>query len=365
MDSSGHCTLIVKRPLPPPGADAAPPSRPRPARTSPTEWQVGRRAAEPLPLPNPAHPALWVYFARAVPLILSGLALSGWAVRLTVQDRVTGPLAYLYYSTPPVVLTGLLLTAATGWALRRRTRLAGLLAAAGLACGAWMWQTPWHASPSAVAGGDIRVLFWNVARGARGWDGVATEIRSLDADIVGLAEAGQDVAAMEEFWRAVLPEYTAVVAPTGVTLLARGEVEVIGASTMDPWGRHLHARVFTAGGPLHVVVFDVSHSMWRSRSTAIEPLMHVLEPLRGEPVLVLGDFNTPPDSVFFEPLRRDYVNAFEVAGAGYAATWPLPLPVLTLDQAWASPAVHVHRAELGWSGHSDHRPLILELGRGR
>ena len=77
--------------------------------------------------------------------------------------------------------------------------------------------------------------------------------------------------------------------------------------------------------------------------------------------VILGDFNTPADSAHFELLRRSHVNAFEEAGAGYAASWPGFAPLLTLDQIWVSAPARVQHCELGWTLISDHRPVVAEI----
>ena len=75
----------------------------------------------------------------------------------------------------------------------------------------------------------------------------------------------------------------------------------------------------------------------------------------------MGDFNTPTDSLFLREIHRDFENAFEQAGDGYSATWPLPVPVLTLDQIWVNKGIEVYRCRLGWSLRSDHRPVLTDI----
>ncbi len=77
--------------------------------------------------------------------------------------------------------------------------------------------------------------------------------------------------------------------------------------------------------------------------------------------MLLGDFNTPVDSVWLSAIRARFDNAFEVAGNGILATWPLPLPVLALDQVWVSDQLGVSCAKIGWSMLSDHRPVFTEI----
>jgi endonuclease/exonuclease/phosphatase family metal-dependent hydrolase len=72
------------------------------------------------------------------------------------------------------------------------------------------------------------------------------------------------------------------------------------------------------------------------------------------PKLVLGDFNTPGDSVWFVGLRRNYSEVLETAGSGLLATWPFPVPLLGLDHIWVSSGLVPRCAgkRSGW--RSDH-----------
>jgi len=79
------------------------------------------------------------------------------------------------------------------------------------------------------------------------------------------------------------------------------------------------------------------------------------------PLLVVGDFNTPLDSVHVDLLRSDLTNAFESSGTGYRETWPVILPVLSLDQIWGNSGIRWHRSWCESSLRSDHRRVVAEF----
>lgn len=290
------------------------------------------------------------------------VCLLGLAVRLTVRDRVTGGVNTFYYMTPPIVLAALALIAG-GWWLWRKRWIAALPALAlGIGCLVWSYQTTWFHHPPGDSDQAARVLAWNVARGMLGWSGVLSEIRQRDADVIGLVEAGRNPDAMRVFWKQHFPEYDVGAFKHGMVLLAKGKITLHRTGHLRYCGWFAHCEVdLGKGDPLHVVLVDFKANPVRTRRYPFDALYKVLTPLVDKPVLLMGDFNTPTDSVFFRPLRRYYSNAFELAGNGYVATWPMPLPVLPLDQAWFSPGILVNRCELGWTWASDHRPLELEV----
>ena len=320
-----------------------------------------------------------------VPGALLLLWLGGVLVRIFMQDRLQGFWAYYFYATPPIVLGVLATAAGLWWLIFRRWKLTVGPLVLGLACLVWAYQVTWfHNPPGTPAADTHRALFWNVAHGAFGWEKIVATIRQYDPDIVGLvescgeippgvretkalpAEMDKQAAAMEAFWHEHLPEYHAAVFGSGISLLVRGDVAraefgYLSPNSITALGRYVHGEVSLDGQTLDVIVVDLAASAMDSRLPPLRDLNRLLDTLQDRSVLVMGDFNTTADSVYLRPLRRRFANAFEVAGSGYAATWPVPLPVLTIDHAWFNEGLRVDRCVLGWSWASDHRPMVVEF----
>ncbi len=315
---------------------------------------------------------------RILAWLVPGGALLFWLasvlVRLLAQDRVP-ELAYLYYATPPAVLAAVAGAAGAWWLACRRWRLAAIPLVLMLGCLVWTYQVAWfHHRPADSDQPTTRVLFWNVAHGTFGWERIADRIRQYDADVVALVEGGDEFSdqrdEMELVWQRYLPEYRPCLFGWGITLLTRIDAALrgegmLGGDERYAFGWYVHCEVSAPDGPWQLVIADFQGIARRSRYLPMRHLHERLEPLADQPVLLVGDLNMPTDSVFLRRLRETYRHAFETAGSGYAATWPVPLPVLTLDQAWYNAGVQVHRCELGWTWASDHRPMILEVSLAR
>ncbi len=56
----------------------------------------------------------------------------------------------------------------------------------------------------------------------------------------------------------------------------------------------------------------------------------------GEAAIILGDFNTPYESVALDRFREKFYHCFTEAGRGLRETWPWPLPALSLDHIWVT-----------------------------
>jgi len=298
------------------------------------------------------------------------VSLAGLAVRLTLRDA-HAPLSTLYYATPLPILT--VAAALLAWRWRRGALLKGGFAALALGLAVWTMGTHWgrgrHAPAASPAGGvpnekTVRVLLWNTGRGSIGDDGaIAAEVRNARADIVVLVETvpWDEPDVMRRFWREACPEYRTSILGGGIVMLSRYPSGETTTADLPLSSITRQVEIDCDGHPLTLLVCDIGSNPLGSRESALTGVAEAAEKLAGGAALVLGDFNTPPDSLHFGPLRQSYRNAFETAGSGYLATWPMPVPVLCLDQMWISRSVRPVSCRNLWSLQSDHRPVLAEL----
>lgn len=300
------------------------------------------------------------------------------AMDVALRDRVPG-LAAVFYATPPLVLGVLLLLMAglkVGWppsvVLRgrgneqERPRAAILLAVATAVLGCvfvCVWLVAnfrWAAQDAPPAA--LKLVFWNIGRGEFAtWDRIAKSLPDFDADVLALAEATSDEVQTRKFWKERLPGYFPLPLRGGLVLLVKGEAAQVQSKMlagMDPFRR---IAVQVRGVRFELIMVDIESDPLRSRKATLAELFELMEAQGGTPTLVVGDFNTPPSSVWFDHWRSTWSRAWDVSGVGYQATWPQPLPVLTLDHVWGNKGITFHRCVCGWSSCSDHRPVIVDM----
>ncbi len=84
-----------------------------------------------------------------------------------------------------------------------------------------------------------------------------------------------------------------------------------------------------------------------------------------EPKIIVGDFNSPPDSVIYRECWAGYCNAFAEAGLGYGYTeWPRMRRAwfgIRIDHILSTSDYPPRRCWVGPYVGSDHLPLIAEL----
>ncbi len=291
------------------------------------------------------------------------LVVVGMAIRLTARDTFLVT-AVPYYATSPAAMTLIMLCAIL---CLPRTRIPTWRFAIGLFLLAVMWTCfrQYESNSRQNVTGEVRTLmFWNVYAGNWGWGGVVSEIKAQDPDIVALAECWLAEDSRVEFLAKHFPGYEVVFFPRGLTLLSRIPISDTRGLTPPDGGGVFQSATFAAEHPFTLVLGDLPSALSLHRKEPLGVLVDVVDKLDG-PVLIAGDLNTPVDSVFCDPLRMQFKNAFEEVGSGLHATWPMPLPVLAIDHVWGNANVAFHHAEIRGTMRSDHRAIVVEFAVGQ
>ncbi|SFI26752.1 endonuclease/exonuclease/phosphatase family protein [Planctomicrobium piriforme] len=296
------------------------------------------------------------FAANAVPVVL----LLGLLIRLTVKDVRLG-VGLIFYMTPlPILVFGA--AACLLWSLIHRWWIRSVAWGVLLVLLVpWWWAHDWRSNPtppaaSAVEPAPVKVLFWNVARRADLAETLKF-IAQVDADIVGLVELEGSVEERRKELRAALPHYDVSVLGSNMYVLAKGPSGETAATELDGDSVARQLQVTIRGQSCQVVLVDIDSGLQHSRRKAMHALADLCLPYSDQPVLVMGDFNLPSDSVHYENLRKQFRLLFDVVGNGYAPTWPVPCPVMQLDQIWFNSHVVPLACQHLTSFASDHRAV--------
>lgn len=336
-------------------------------------WLNRTQRSREAPIPGAKGPPIdwdlplyrgWVASVLALWLV----ALMDW----TIRDRIP-LLAVCFYATPPFVLGALAFLAAfvkparcmaNPRLARRLTRSAFLLCAVSFLQG---FYVDFRSGAAFAAVPDAkRLVYWNIARGKfASWQNLAKQTRLLDADIVAIAEATDDEVQSRDFWETHFAGYVVLPLGDGLVVLAKGSVVEVPCDVQVKDGTVRQFCLKVDNTPLDLILADLPSHPLVSRGPILNRLFHLMESHQDHPTLVVGDFNTPPTSVWFQTWRKDWRHAWEVSGHGYRPTWPLPMPVLALDHVWGNARLTFHSCVCGWSRASDHRAVIVDFTMNR
>jgi vancomycin resistance protein VanJ len=290
----------------------------------------------------------------------SALLLIGFILRVTVRDQMDG-WAVIFYATPWPVLAGLGFLMAALLGTRRRKWVAEGLVLVGLACVVgWYRQSVIRHSATGSAR-RCRVVCWNAEHSKRQLPEVIEAVQSYRGDIIGITEAESTQPEDLARWKAAFPNFTVRTLPGFMLFITRAEVLTSVDGNLGGAGRYNAVKLRLDGQPITVLFVEFDANPLRSRRPAFAALEELRRQHTGEEIILMGDFNTPRESFYFDALKREMVHAFEAAGNGIADTWPVPVPLLSLDHIWTTPRLRTMQCDLGWTALSDHRSIVADL----
>jgi endonuclease/exonuclease/phosphatase (EEP) superfamily protein YafD len=290
---------------------------------------------------------------------LSGLFVSCLAIRFLAKDWVE-TFSVVYYATPLPILAIFSLVLGIIWLLSKRSRAAKLYFTLTLGCLiAWSCSS-FSANSGAPAPSNLKLFFWNAAHNKR-TEEIANYIHRFNADLIGIVEAGTKAKKVKNKWKNAFPDYNVETLAGEMVLMTRGEILAKESGALGKRGRFNLLKVALNGEQFHVLLVDIDGDPLKSRVPAFEPLAKMIRSYSQDNLIVMGDFNTPLDSVLFESFRQYLTHAFESGGHGFAETWPIPLPVLAIDHIWVGKKIKVAGCNLNWSWLSDHRSVVADI----
>ena len=104
---------------------------------------------------------------------------------------------------------------------------------------------------------------------------------------------------------------------------------------------------------------DISAGIFKPRQKSMSFINSNL--LLDDKTIVLGDFNTPYESRYFQFFKENFVNAFDAKGNGFRETWFWNIPLLSLDHIWTSKDLEILQTEKVNTIKSDHSMLKMVL----
>jgi endonuclease/exonuclease/phosphatase (EEP) superfamily protein YafD len=298
-------------------------------------------------------------------LTLGAGLLLAFALGQILKDRTLASALLFYVLAPPCVAAAFLVAGFwPGW--RKRSAAACLVTSFALVpLGVAAFLDHHVASlpvPRATASGPaLRVVAWNVAFVPFGAGPLAYRLRPYDPDLLMLTEFQSWYA--PRLASALGSDRTARPMDT-MCLIARGAIE--GARWVEADDR---LQIFVADwslpggggamGTLHIMGVNLTSSPLVMRDPLLRRVLAAMA--REKPDLVLGDFNSPRRSRALDPLPEGFTHAYDAAGRGWAYSWPVPLPILAIDQTIVGARLEPLAYALHSTIVSDHRMQVFDF----
>ncbi|MCX6857228.1 MAG: hypothetical protein NTV80_20250 [Verrucomicrobia bacterium] len=207
----------------------------------------------------------------------------------------------------------------------------------------------------------LTILYWNLCR-PNGLDQEMVDlVKETQPDLAVFVEAGNAGSFLTKYSE-LLPEYRPELMPRGIMRLSRMQTGSARSAVLPRMAAYSQFDLAGRGPDFPVIVADIYPHVFHSRKPQIDSVF--AQTSKRTDAIVIGDFNTPLESVHLALFRAHFTEAFEAAGFGFKETWPCGLPLLSIDHIWIGPDWQVLKADKFWRlTGSDHAALLVTLQR--
>ena len=278
-----------------------------------------------------------------------------WVVGQITRDA-TGLSALCFYI--PSLFLACAFSCLAVWECARKRARAALLTAI-LAVPPLFWvgfvENSFSRPTRSATSNPVRLVHWNLYDAKLGWSAITTILLSLSADVYVFAEipeghAQQFAGRCGEAYRAVEFDNLAVV--------VRGSIESHDWLVTRGGAKFYSLKWRNQERVTSLIVVDLISDIWVARNPLLDQLRDVVK--REQPDLVVGDFNAPRRSLVLADLPDGYEHAYRSVGSGFGYTWPVPVPMYSLDHCIHGPRITPLAYELRSTIRSDHRLQIFD-----
>ena len=207
----------------------------------------------------------------------------------------------------------------------------------------------------------LTILYWNLCR-PNGLDQEMVDlVKQTQPDLAVFVEAGNAGSVLTKYSE-MLPDYRPELMQRGVMRLSRIKTASERSGVVPRMAAYAQFDLAGRGPDFPVIVADIFPHAFHSRKPQIDSVF--AQTFKRPDAIVIGDFNTPLESVHLSQFRQHFTEAFEVAGFGFKETWPCGLPLLSIDHIWVGPDWQVMKADKFWRlTGSDHAALLVTVRR--
>ena len=303
---------------------------------------------------------LWRYVLAA--LQMTPLVVVAWIIGRIFRDRIGGTIPLSFYLLPAPLVA----VCATAWLWRPRNRGPSRLRTfmrMGLILSLAQWLVidhAWNRPRSEET--DLHIVVWNMGRVRHGGARLWSAIRAEQPDICLITERPRTAYPFDPNLMGLRNGHVRVLAE----LVLVSKYAVLESKVIDldrGVGVAFALLLDTPQTPLRFVAVDLHSHPELDIRNSLHRLIDELQPdlQAGLPVLLVGDFNKPHDSSQFRAFRREFARAYDLGGRGSPYTWPVPLPLWSIDHVWCTSAVDVRAYRQRSVLPSDHRMQSVRI----
>lgn len=282
-----------------------------------------------------------------------GLFLLLFIIHFVLKDRWHW-ISVLFYAAPlPVLIVfGLLVSVML---FKRKVIFYPLILLLGGMC--FIYFKNYYGKPLEISSSKLsKVVLWNVSQNnTLPTEIIIQNIENTNAEIIALVEAEYVTPKDLDVLHKACPDYSFRKLYGYMLIGIKGEIKTV---ELHDEAKNYKFNYITATidqSTQHIMLVDIYAAPFLNKEV---PLNIIADFSSSHPTdIILGDFNTPFESVHFEKYKHRF-NSFHDYSDGATATWPVPLPVLEIDLIWISKKFRPVSLQKISYPISDHKLLI-------
>ncbi|MFD0965183.1 endonuclease/exonuclease/phosphatase family protein [Pseudofulvibacter geojedonensis] len=208
-----------------------------------------------------------------------------------------------------------------------------------------------------IPNGNNTIVFWNGAKKNTFLDAF-NELKSIP-DILIINEYDQTNKQELKSIKTKYPNYHFQVIHKKIGIFSKRHVlnlttfKMKNNSFMLSFDSNINDKLF------HFYSIDIIANIKHFRKTMLKETIGNIK--SRENTIILGDFNTPYESLHFKEYKEQYHHGFSFTGNGFINTWFWNLPILSLDHAWLSKGIPITETKHLNTWKSDHKIIKIRL----
>ena len=282
-------------------------------------------------------------FLRIILQLINVVTILGLlTIHFVIKERTFWSSLYFYAFPLPVIILVIL---AISIILTRRWRRYNLIIATVLLV-IWLSRSFKIHIPDNIKETDLEVVFWNASR-ENTFESVINESGDIP-DVMVLVEFRKKN--IEELKKRY-PEYYFYKSERELLVFSKTPIDTIIENTSNYNTTVINFK--TVGVNFYAV--DATGSTDVPKEWGLTYINKSIK--EKNTTIVLGDFNTPYESIHLKQLKKDFNQAFNNKGNGFRETWFYNIPLLSLDHIWVSKDLEILKTEKLYTTKSDHSML--------
>lgn len=220
----------------------------------------------------------------------------------------------------------------------------------------WLNNSYFFPKTIAIPENASTIIFWNAAdRPTIHLDILSENIKALQPEIIALVEAVNASEKDVEQLTKTFPNYEFKVLEDGMFVGVKGHIKSKG-HTNQPQDHAINfIEAQLRNKTILIAITDTFQDPKMDKRKTLGAVLQLATQQDAD--LIVGDFNTPYESVHFKDYKIDYTS-FHDYGQGFSATWPFGIPLLELDQIYVRNRFAPILLQKKYYDVSDHAMLI-------